>query len=143
MHALLPPLGFMSLDSSYQCPAATKQRDISSQLSVEMRLLDESWVVLSGGKFAGSRGKSTFHSVYFVHPTSRDRVDAQWILAKKDRRDAKRRHKTSDQPREYSDKSNPDDSPTDTGVYKEEMDQMRCILYSHGGLSVIVLVVTN
>ncbi|KAK0212425.1 hypothetical protein DFS33DRAFT_1390424 [Desarmillaria ectypa] len=57
-------------------------------------------------------------------------VDGQWITAKKDWREAKRRYKMQQ-------KSKPDvDSVPETGesaTYDKDMDEMRCILYLHGG----------
>ncbi|KIM40342.1 hypothetical protein M413DRAFT_177504 [Hebeloma cylindrosporum] len=61
-------------------------------------------------------------------------VDAQWITAKKDWKEAKRRHK-----REQNMKDLPSPPPTEhvkgkpEGVYEKDMDAMRCILYLHGG----------
>ena len=64
-------------------------------------------------------------------------VDAQWISTKKDWREAKRRHKMqqgkkgSNSPGgNASPESGPESVP---GAYNKEMDEMRCILYAHGG----------
>lgn len=77
------------------------------------------------------------------------RVDAEWIAAKKDWKEAKRRHKMA-QEKERCDSaehnrassSAPDDAQQQAGVasdasshYQPEMDEMRCILFAHGGES--------
>ncbi|KAH6914019.1 lipase/esterase [Coprinopsis sp. MPI-PUGE-AT-0042] len=53
-------------------------------------------------------------------------VDAQWIVAKKDWREAKRRHKQRGE-------AYPASNPNEEGTYVKDMDAMRCILYLHGG----------
>jgi len=64
-------------------------------------------------------------------------VDAQWIIAKKDWKEAKRKHKMH---REQHSKDLPSPPPTEhakgkpEGVYEKDMDAMRCILYLHGGM---------
>ncbi|EKM53370.1 uncharacterized protein PHACADRAFT_259700 [Phanerochaete carnosa HHB-10118-sp] len=78
-------------------------------------------------------------------------VDAEWIVAKKDWKEAKRRYKMAqEKERQSSDEPSrtpsiaPDSSsqqqqqqngvPSDAGpYYQPEMDEMRCILYAHGG----------
>ncbi|PPQ64555.1 hypothetical protein CVT24_008457 [Panaeolus cyanescens] len=66
-------------------------------------------------------------------------VDAQWITAKKDWQEAKRKHKMQkDKAAEGSKASTSDPtergpSTTENGTYEKEMDAMRCILYLHGG----------
>ena len=81
-----------------------------------------------------------------IHEASR--VDAEWIATKKDWREAKRRYKqreagrassSSDHVRESTNDSGdsgqqgvPQDAPPD---YHPDMDEMRCILYTHGGES--------
>jgi hypothetical protein len=62
-------------------------------------------------------------------------VDAQWITAKKDWLEAKKKYKTQYQ--------NPKPTPSfvgseeksfeNEGMYDKDMDAMRCILYLHGG----------
>lgn len=65
-------------------------------------------------------------------------VDAQWIIAKKDWKEAERRHKMH---REQNSKSLPSLPPTEhvkgkpEAVYEKDMDAMRCILYLHGGMT--------
>ncbi|TFK23134.1 alpha/beta-hydrolase [Coprinopsis marcescibilis] len=51
-------------------------------------------------------------------------VDAQWIAARKDWQEAKRRHKQKGDTYSASDEDLP---------YNKDMDAMRCILYLHGG----------
>src|ERR1700733_3641244 len=48
-----------------------------------------------------------------------------------------RKGESPDKSSENHDTPNPDASQADTGVYEKEMDEMRCILYSHGGLSTV------
>ena len=73
-------------------------------------------------------------------------IDAQWIVAKKDWREAKKRTKEQEKQR---DNTTPDRTSSatpsshdlageelndpDSGTYQQDMDEMRCILYSHGG----------
>ncbi|KAJ6631524.1 hypothetical protein B0H10DRAFT_2299906 [Mycena sp. CBHHK59/15] len=57
-------------------------------------------------------------------------VDAQWVTAKKDWQEAKRRYKMHQKSKPASEASvNPE---ADSAPYEEHMDEMRCILYSHG-----------
>ncbi|KAJ7169077.1 hypothetical protein C8R43DRAFT_982176 [Mycena crocata] len=58
-------------------------------------------------------------------------VDAQWVTAKKDWQEAKRRHKM--QHKSKAPPEAPVDPAADSAPYEEHMDEMRCILYSHGG----------
>lgn len=73
--------------------------------------------------------------------TSSCSVDAQWIVAKKDYEKAKKQkkelerlEKTKGKARQssQSESDNIEEEPAD---YQPEMDQMRCILYFHGGTS--------
>lgn len=61
-------------------------------------------------------------------------VDGQWIAAKKDWLEAKRKYKMQEATAKGS-AGTPEASPNaqDQGLYEEEMDEMRCILYLHGG----------
>ncbi|KAF5321266.1 hypothetical protein D9619_001666 [Psilocybe cf. subviscida] len=64
-------------------------------------------------------------------------VDGQWMTAKKDWQEEKKRHK-SRQEREKNSMGSPPGSATgsqfkDEPVYDKDMDAMRCILYLHGG----------
>ncbi|KAJ6589896.1 hypothetical protein DFH09DRAFT_976385 [Mycena vulgaris] len=59
-------------------------------------------------------------------------VDAQWITARKDWQEAKRRYKMH-QKSKTSSEAPPVDPAADSAPYEEHMDEMRCILYSHGG----------
>ncbi|KAH9942207.1 alpha/beta-hydrolase [Epithele typhae] len=52
-------------------------------------------------------------------------VDAEWIAAKKDWEEAKKKQKTR--------RASMDGAQESSAEYKPEMDQMRCILYAHGG----------
>ncbi|KAF9464961.1 hypothetical protein BDZ94DRAFT_1254956 [Collybia nuda] len=60
-------------------------------------------------------------------------VDAQWITAKKDWQDAKRRYKMQEKHGANEFPIDPPPTMNDSGTYEKEMDGMRCILYSHGG----------
>jgi hypothetical protein len=61
-------------------------------------------------------------------------VDAQWITAKKDWEESKRRHKLQQQ-KGFTDSSGGPEAgqATDEAVYDKDMDATRCILYFHGG----------
>ena len=59
-------------------------------------------------------------------------VDAEWIVAKKDYQEAKKKQKareTSGSPPQ----ENGDASQEMPPQYQPEMDEMRCVLYAHGG----------
>lgn len=71
-------------------------------------------------------------------------IDAEWITDRKDYLEAKKRSKAK-----HKENSNADIPATESyaqtsnglassangnNSYKEEMDEMRCILYAHGGL---------
>jgi len=64
------------------------------------------------------------------------RIEAQWITAKKDWREAKKRYKAQREaeangievPNHHS-----GESPEEPLKYEEAMDDMRCVLYCHGG----------
>ncbi|KDR75638.1 hypothetical protein GALMADRAFT_248228 [Galerina marginata CBS 339.88] len=63
-------------------------------------------------------------------------VDAQWLTARKDWEDAKRRHKKQQEQRTNGLSTPPstdDLKDKSEGVYEKNMDAMRCILYIHGG----------
>ncbi|KAL0955799.1 hypothetical protein HGRIS_002008 [Hohenbuehelia grisea] len=64
-------------------------------------------------------------------------VDGQWIAAKKDWREAKRRHKMQEKMKHaeppHASGNAPLSQDQENGVYEEDLDEMRCILYSHGG----------
>ncbi|KAG6897533.1 hypothetical protein C0992_000518 [Termitomyces sp. T32_za158] len=69
-------------------------------------------------------------------------VDAQWITAKKDWETAQRRTKMKEKTKDASSGSLPATDPmtetgNDSGIYEKHMDEMRCILYSHGDLYLI------
>ena len=72
---------------------------------------------------------SAFELVHSLLTDSYLRVDAQWITAKKDWQEAKRRYKMQQKNGEY------DPAPeSEPATYETEMDEMRCIMYLHGGL---------
>ncbi|KAJ7668682.1 hypothetical protein DFH06DRAFT_1084836 [Mycena polygramma] len=58
-------------------------------------------------------------------------VDAQWITAKKDWQEAKRRYKMQNKSKTAAE--TPVDFAADSAPYEAHMDEMRCILYAHGG----------
>lgn len=61
-------------------------------------------------------------------------VDGEWIVAKKDWQEAKRRQKARESTSDGGpslDASQP--SQEMPATYQPEMDEMRCILYAHGG----------
>ncbi|KAG1760103.1 hypothetical protein EDD22DRAFT_902993 [Suillus occidentalis] len=71
-------------------------------------------------------------------------IDAEWITARKDYQEAKKRSKAKHKensnteiPTSESDTPTPSGLPAsnsnESNIYKEEMDEMRCILYAHGG----------
>ncbi|KZP28521.1 alpha/beta-hydrolase [Athelia psychrophila] len=69
-----------------------------------------------------------------------DGIDAQWVVAKKDWKEAKKKYEEQDKQNDKSPESSTRDSPNvsedndpESGDYQKEMDEMRCILYCHGG----------
>jgi len=65
------------------------------------------------------------------------RVDAQWIVAKRDWREAKRRHSQKQNPHQFpkdQTASTSSNEEEDDGTYNKDMDAMRCILFLHGGM---------
>ncbi|KAJ7019317.1 hypothetical protein C8F04DRAFT_1236790 [Mycena alexandri] len=58
-------------------------------------------------------------------------VDAQWITARKDWQEAKKRYKMHQKSKTPGEA--PVDPEADSAPYEEYMDELRCILYSHGG----------
>ena len=70
-------------------------------------------------------------------------VDAEWIATKKDWEQNERKHKersSLNEPRKDSMSSEGSHNDTGDGLsttYDESMDEMRCILYAHGGKSFI------
>ncbi|KIL68736.1 hypothetical protein M378DRAFT_70444 [Amanita muscaria Koide BX008] len=66
---------------------------------------------------------------------SMDGIEGQWITSKKDWREAQKRHKMqhSDQSSGSTPPMNEDGPPDESQRYEEAMDEMRCILYAHGG----------
>ena len=89
---------------------------------------------------------STSYMFYDLIIFLQRRIDSQWIVAKKDWREAKKRSKEQDKKdNETSNKqkgskmpygadyAGNDSDDTESGTYQQDMDEMRCILYSHGG----------
>lgn len=80
------------------------------------------------------RGYTSGEDLFLIISPS---VDAQWITAKKDWQEAKRRHKMHEKARASDAMPSGNEKSTDNGVdsgkYEKDMDEMRCILYSHGG----------
>ena len=74
-------------------------------------------------------------------------VDAEWIAAKKDWEENERKYKAHEKERSSMTDSRKDSMSTDgsqSGVgegpsttYDQSMDEMRCILYAHGGKPVL------
>ncbi len=70
-------------------------------------------------------------------------VDAQWITAKKDWREAKKRYKmhqnqmSDAEPGSFRSSEQPARTLNGnmSGTYEKHMDEMRCVLYIHGGKS--------
>lgn len=68
-----------------------------------------------------------------------DSIDAQWVVAKKDWKEAKKKQEkqqdTKDAKKE-KERSPEVVDPADpaSGKYQQDMDEMRCILYAHGGV---------
>lgn len=80
----------------------------------------------------------------FTH-SSLSSIDAEWITARKDYQEAKKRSKAKHKensnteiPTSESDTLTPSglvaSSSNESNIYNEEMDEMRCILYAHGGV---------
>ena len=62
-------------------------------------------------------------------------IEAEWITAKKDWKESKRRHKLQ-QEKGLTDSSSGSPEAVDAkneAVYDKDMDASRCILYLHGG----------
>lgn len=74
--------------------------------------------------------KSSFYSPHYLCS-----VDAQWITAKKDWREHKKRFKEQ-KGKPSTDALNGSD---ESGEYQKDMDEMRCILYAHGGLNHLMI----
>lgn len=73
-----------------------------------------------------------------MHPNL-SRVDAEWMAAKKDWDNAEKRFRAHERQRSSTSDSQRTSSleggvhPDASGDYQPEMDEMRCILYAHGG----------
>lgn len=61
-------------------------------------------------------------------------VDAEWIVTKKDWQEAKKRYKAQEKIRTSLGKDSAQNAQDDVPTgYQPDMDEMRCILYTHGG----------
>ena len=83
-----------------------------------------------------------------------DRVDAEWIMDKRDWKEAQRREKAAEKTpldaggnvSSSSGTQTPDSSVGDTSetnAYRPEMDEMRCLLWAHGGQWLLVFGLTR
>ncbi|KAF8633454.1 hypothetical protein AX17_004623 [Amanita inopinata Kibby_2008] len=80
--------------------------------------------------------KTVVGGVKWWQVRSLDGVEAEWIVAKKDWREAKKRQKMQQNNPEAGTTASPSDAPGalgDSEEYDKAMDEMRCILYFHGG----------
>jgi hypothetical protein len=98
-------------------------------------------VELNGGKSVDSAGKNSRES--FLSPSDIFcSVDAQWITAKKDWREHKKQYKEKNGKRYPTAGVAPStdalNGSEDSGEYQKDMDEMRCILYAHGGLITVL-----
>lgn len=83
----------------------------------------------------GVNGSATLCTTWSMFPDIFYRVDAQWITAKKDWKESKRKHKLQ---REKGSTDSSSGGPEagdakNEAVYDKDMDASRCILYFHGG----------
>jgi hypothetical protein len=88
--------------------------------------------VVGGVKWWQVRGISGYvaSKSFFAQTQTQFSVDAQWIVAKKDWREAKRRHKQRGE-------AYPASNQNEEAAYVKDMDAMRCILYLHGGRHIV------
>ncbi|KAG6840751.1 hypothetical protein C0991_004601 [Blastosporella zonata] len=93
--------------------------------------------IVGGVKWWQVRGISGYarlhRSRFSAYSLVLSRVDAQWITAKKDWENAKRRMKMQEKAKEPEPVDPSTEKGPDCGIYEKHMDAMRCILYSHGG----------
>jgi hypothetical protein len=108
----------------------TKPLSISSLLWAEKTLRARWSGAASGGKFGVFLGKLGIEHTINLASTFL-RVDAQWVTAKKDWQEAKRRYKMNNKSKTPAEA--PVDAAADSAPYEAHMDEMRCILYAHGG----------
>jgi len=69
-------------------------------------------------------------------------VDAQWITAKKDWLEAKKKYKMQNPKPIPSFEGSEEKRFENEGTYEKDMDAMRCILYLHGGQALLLLFLT-
>ena len=61
-------------------------------------------------------------------------VDAEWIATKKDWQESEKKHKAHEKDKSRSSSNSTQiDGEEAPAEYDPDMDEMRCILYSHGG----------
>jgi hypothetical protein len=60
-------------------------------------------------------------------------VEAEWVTAKKDWQEAKRKYKAHQQRKNSKPEGAPEQPSDEDNIYLPDMDEMRCILYFHGG----------
>ncbi|KAG6850876.1 hypothetical protein H0H93_007494 [Arthromyces matolae] len=109
------------------------------RLLIPMSTCDEAAKILVAALGGEEVAKRVVGGVKWWQVRGVNGVDAQWITARKDWENAKRRHKMHERakasesvPSIPADDALPD-STADTPIYEQHMDEMRCILYSHGG----------
>lgn len=130
------PHGSTSSGYSSPCHVVTKPRRISLRRLAAKRSLSASWGVRSGGRSGGSRGAC--FSCVFMRARARDAervvsVDAEWIVAEKDWQEAKKKQKARGLSMETPAVDGGNAHQELPPQYQPEMDEMRCILYAHGG----------
>lgn len=57
-------------------------------------------------------------------------IEAEWIATRKDWQEAERKYKARDASKGTAENQSTDSAPAE---YEEDLDEMRCILYTHGG----------
>ena len=67
-----------------------------------------------------------------------DSIDAQWVVAKKDWKEAKKKYKEQEKHKDAKEAGRKPEAvdlgDPESGTYHQDMDEMRCILYAHGGM---------
>ena len=83
----------------------------------------------------GVNGSAILSPIWSIFLNTFYSVDAQWITAKTDWEDSKRRHKTQREEgsTSFSPTGHEKGGAENEGVYDKDMDATRCILYLHGG----------
>ncbi|KAG6920232.1 hypothetical protein DXG01_005001 [Tephrocybe rancida] len=108
------------------------------RLLIPMASCDEAAKILVTAFGGEEAAKSIVGGVKWWQVRGISGVDAQWITAKKDWENAKRRTKMKEKAKGNDPLSTASADPSagglaDSGTYEKHMDEMRCILYSHGG----------